>query len=53
MTSRVSRLEASSPEMMAQAIGGQSVDWVRVSGSSPAMVVAVVSRIGRMRRPTA
>ena len=44
---------ASSPEMIAQAMGGQSVDEENASGSRPVTVVAVVSRIGRVWRRTA
>mgnify|MGYP006919622681 CR=1 FL=1 len=45
-------VEGSSPEIIAQAIGGHSVEDESASGSSPATVVAVVSRIGRVRRAT-
>ena len=34
---------------MAHAIGGHRVDGDSASGSNPATVVAVVSRIGRIR----
>src|SRR5690606_3983619 len=52
-TRSVNTVEASNPEMIAQAIGGHSVEDENASGSKPATVVAVVSRIGRVRRTTA
>ena len=53
ITSNVSTVEASKPEIMAHAIGGHSVELESANGNSPATVVAVVSRMGRVRRSTA
>ena len=46
-------VEASNPEIIAHAMGGQSVDDENANGNRPATVVAVVSRIERVRRVTA
>ena len=52
-TIKVSKVDALSPEIIDQAMGGHKVLWVRVMGSKPATVVRVVSRMGRVRLPTA
>ena len=52
-TSRVSAVDATRPAIMAHASGGHSEVFEVANGHSPATVVTVVSRIGRVRSSTA
>lgn len=53
ITSKDKAVDTVKPEIMDQARGGHRVDLVITSGNKPAMVVRVVSIIGRVRRATA
>ena len=52
-TSKVKNVEAINPEIIADAKGGHRVEEEKANGKSPATVVAVVKRIGRILLATA